>query len=154
MYIYFVTRHESGRIKYCLKNLDLIEYAHRLSIKRFRVFMRDSLSKRPRHKECRIVNFNSSQQPGNHWICYYKDGERRIYVDSLGQITPKEIQNCLNTKKERGKGVIQRNTDIVQHINTHVCGHLFLFVLMSLKRKHLSYQDALNKLNDGYKQGQ
>ena len=95
-------------------------------------------------------NFNTSQQPGSHWVCYYKDGERRIYFDSFGQITPIEIQKYLKTKKERGKGVIQRNTDIVQHINTHVCGHLCLFVLMSLPRKHLCYQDVLNQLNDGY----
>ena len=51
------------------------------------------------------------------------------------------------------KAVIQRNTDIVQHINTHVCGYLCLFVLTSLAREHLSYQDVLNHLNDGYTQG-
>ena len=32
----------------------------------------------------------------------------------------------------RGKGVIQRNTDIVQAANTPVYGHLCLFVLKSL----------------------
>ena len=52
-----------------------------------------------------------------------------------------------------GKAVIQRNTDIVQHIKTHVCSHLCLFVLISLTRKHQSYQDVFNQLNDGYAQG-
>ena len=45
-----------------LTNLDLTEYAHRLGIKYFRgVLMRDALPKKPRHQECGIVNFNTSQ---------------------------------------------------------------------------------------------
>ena len=61
----------------------------------------------------------------------------------------------MKTKGEynSSKQVIQRNTDIVQRVNTHVCGHLCLFVLASLTREHLSFQDVLNKLNDGYTQG-
>ena len=80
---------------------------------------------------------------------------RRIYFDSFGQMTLTEIQKYLKTKKEyeTGKAVIQRITDIVQHVNTHVCEHLCLFVLTSLTRKHQSYQDVLNQLNDGYTQG-
>ena len=137
-----------------LTNLDLIEYAHRLGIKHFwGVFMRDTLPKKPRHQECGIVNSNTSQQPGSHWVCYYKDGDRRIYLESFGQITPKELQKYLKTKKERGVGVIQRNTDIVQRINTYVCGDMCLFVLMALTRRHLSYQEVHNKLKDGYTQG-
>ena len=70
-------------------------------------------------------------------MCYFKDGmKRRIYFDSFGQMTPAEIQKYLKTKKEYETG----NTDIVQHVNTHVCGHQ-------------SYQDVLNQLNDGYTQG-
>ena len=67
-----------------------------------------------------------------------------------------EIQKYLKTKKEfeMGKAVIERNTDIVQHTNTHVCGHLCLFVLRSLTREHQSFQDVLNELttttDDGY----
>ena len=45
-----------------------------------------------------------------------------------------EIQRYLKTGTEfvRGREVIQRNTDIVQAVNTRVCGHLWLFVLKSL----------------------
>ena len=48
--------------------------------------------------------------------------------------------------------MIQRNTDIVQSSNTHVCGHLYLVVLTSLLREQLSYQEVLDALNDGYLQ--
>ena len=66
-----------------------------------------------------------------------------------------DIQNKRkNTREEyrMEKPVIQRNTNIVQHVNTHVCGHLFLFVLGSLTREHQTFQDILNVLNDGYTQ--
>ena len=77
---------------------------------------------------------------------------QRIYFDSFGQVTLDEIQRYLKSDEEyeTGKEVIQRNTDIVQRINTPVCGHLCLFVLTSLTRKHLTFQQVLNILNDGY----
>ena len=45
-----------------------------------------------------------------------------------------EIQRYLKTSIEfvRGREVIQRNTDIVQAVNTRGCGHLCLFQLKSL----------------------
>ena len=140
-----------------LTNLNLYRYAQELKISDFRgVFMCDTLPKIVNQKECGIVNFNTSQQTGSHWVCYFKDGmNQRIYFDSFGQVTLDEIQKYLKTKKEyeTGKAVIQRNTDIVQHINTHVSGHLCLFVLTSLTREHLSFQEILNRLNDGYTRG-
>ena len=139
-----------------LTNVDLIKYAQSLKINTFRgVFMRDNLPQRSHTVECGIVNLNTTREPGSHWVCYFKDGvNQRIYFDSFGQITPIAVQKYLKTKKEfeGGKAVIQRNTDIVQHVNTHVCGHLCLFVLTSLMREHLSFQDVLNQLNYGYTQ--
>ena len=140
-----------------LTNMDLYRYARELNIDYFRgVFMRDTLPRIPHQKECGIVNFNTSEQTGSHWVSYFKDGmNQRIYFDSFGQVILEEIQKYLKTKKEyqTGKAVIQRNTDIVQRINTHVCGHLCLFVLTALTRGHLTFQDVLNQLNDGYTQG-
>ena len=120
------------------------------------VFMRNILPKILHHKECGIVNYNTFYQQGRHWVCYFKDGmNRRIYFDSFGQVTPMEIQKYLKTRGEyeAEKAAIQRNTDIVQHSNTHVCGNLCLFVLTSLTREHQSYQDVLNTSSDGYTQG-
>ena len=138
-----------------LTNVELEVYARKLRIKNFRgVYMRDNLPKTPYQQECGIMNLNTSHQPGSHWVCYYKDNGKRVYFDSFGQVTPIEIQKYLKTKEEyeMKKPVIQRNTDIVQHVNTHVCGHLCLFVLRSLTREHQTFQDVLNELNDGYTQ--
>jgi hypothetical protein len=134
-----------------LTNFDLSEYATQLNIPYFRgVFMRDTLPKSPHKVECGIVNLNTSAQKGSHWVSYYKNGTRRIYFDSFGQITPLEIQNYLKKRRERGVGVILRNTDIVQPINTNICGHLCLFVLKALTSEHWTFQQVLNTLNNGY----
>ena len=134
-----------------LTNIDLSEYATKLNIPHFRnVYMRDTLPNTPHKVECGIVNFNTSMEKGSHWVCYYKNGTLRIYFDSFGQITPMEIQNYLKKRHERGLGVIQRNTDIVQPVNTSICGHLCLFVLKALAGEHWSYQQVINTLNNGY----
>ena len=140
-----------------LTNIDLYKYARELKIDNFRgVFMRNNLPRIAHSKECGIVNFNTSEQSGSHWVCYYKGGmNERIYFDSFGQATLDEVQKYLKTEKEyeMAKEVIQRNTDIVQRVNTHVCGHLCLFVLTSLTREHLTFQQILNILSDGYTRG-
>ena len=134
-----------------LTDKDIYKYAHQLQIPNFRgVFMKDSLPKSPLQRECAIVNFNTSEEPGSHWVAYHKDGNQRIYFDSFGQITLGEVQKYLKTDAEmrEGKQVIQRNTDIVQRINTNVCGHLCLYVIKALQTR--SYQDVLNRLNHGF----
>ena len=58
-----------------LTNVDLQEYARRLGIKHFRgVYMRDTLPEKPTRQECGIVNLNTSDEQGSHWVCYSKDG--------------------------------------------------------------------------------
>ena len=73
-----------------LTNIDLYRYARELKIDNFRgVFMRDILPRIIPHKtECGIVNINTTQQTGSHWVCYFIDGmNQRIYFDSFGQVT-------------------------------------------------------------------
>ena len=139
-----------------LTNFDILYYTNLLKIPHFRgVFMRDELPKVIKPLECGIMNFNTCDQAGSHWVCYIKKGTTRIYFDSFGQITPLEMQKYLKTKLEENKiPVIERNTDIVQGPNTSICGHLCLFVLTSLMREHLTYQEVLKHLNARYLQNE
>ena len=138
-----------------LTNIELVRYARLLKIPDFRgVFMRDTLPQYPLNVEFGIANFNTSNQPGSNWVCYYRNKNERIYFDSYGQITPVEIQRYLKTGSEydRGKEVIQRNTDIVQAASTSVCCHLCLIVLKSLANGE-EFQLILNHMQHyGYPQ--
>ena len=131
-----------------LTNFDIIHLVKHLNIPNFKgVFMRDELPEQPEEKECGIVNFNKSSEPGSHWVAYYKDGNERIYFDSFGCVAPIEIQKYLKTTKEflDSEPVIQRNTDIVQMFNTEVCGQLCIYVLDSLS-KGAKFQDIIDSL--------
>ena len=115
-----------------LTNFELLDYAKQLNIPNFRgVFMRDELPNKPWAIECGIVNFNTSLEPGTHWVAYYKNKKERIAFDSYGQVILAELRDYLKTEKEKNEDVIQRNTDIVQK-KTQICGHLCLYVLKSL----------------------
>ena len=106
-----------------LTNFELSTYAREQEISHFRgVFIRDTLPLYPFNVESGIVNLNTPNQAGSHWVCYYRSKTDRIYFDSYGQITHVEIQRYLKTGIEfdRGKEVIQRNTDIAQAANTSV----------------------------------
>ena len=131
-----------------LTNHDIIRYASEAGIFYFRgVYMRDTLPKSGAlARECGIVNLDSSDGRGTHWVCYHKYGSNRIYFDSFGQVPPIEIQKYLKTKREFD---IQRNSDIVQHINSTNCGQLCLFVLEALGRGS-SFQTILTTLRQQY----
>ena len=136
-----------------LTNYDIWRYARELGISSLRtVCMLDDLPSKAykNNNECGIVNLNKTGEKGSHWVAYWKSGKQRIYFDSFGQITPMEIQKYLKTREEfrLNKNVIQRNTDIVQPINSSICGHLCLFVLKALS-EGWSYQDILNTLRVG-----
>ena len=131
-----------------LSNFDILKIAKYLEIPYFKgVFTRDQLPEKLENKESGIVNFNTSKEPGSHWVAYFRDGNQKIYFDSFGQVIPTEIQKYLKTKEEYQNNlpVIQRNTDIVQEPNTVNCGHLCLYVLDNLS-KGLNFQEIINSL--------
>lgn len=118
-----------------LTDSQILQYANLLSIPHFvGVKMRDELSKSPRKKECGILNFQTHDQGGSHWTCWFKDQNHRYYFDSFAEQPPQELLEYLKTPEERinDSPVIRRSAVIVQHINSNECGALSLFVLKCL----------------------
>ena len=131
-----------------LSNFDIQKIAKHLEIPNFKgVFTRDQLPEKIGNRESGIVNFNTSKEPGSHWVAYFRDASKKIYFDSFGQVIPTEIQKYLKTKDEYRYNlpVIERNTDVVQEPNTVICGHLCLYVLDNLS-KGVNFQDIINTL--------
>ncbi|RZF36184.1 hypothetical protein LSTR_LSTR012808 [Laodelphax striatellus] len=69
-----------------LTDADLYKYACRLKLKHFRgVFMRDALpASGPLKRECGIINLDTSNGAGTHWVCYVKKDGAAIYFDGFG----------------------------------------------------------------------
>ena len=121
-----------------LTNFELYDIAEKLGINLRGVFMRDNLPTEPLENENGIVNLNKVSEGGSHWVCYHKKSNYKVYFDSFGQVILQEVYDYL-------KSPIFRNTDIIQPINTPICGHLCLYVLKSLQNG-MSFRDTLNSL--------
>lgn len=104
----------------------------RENIPNFRgVYMRDTLPKKPLKKECAVVNLDSIQGSGTHWVAYYKNNNLVQYFDSFGNLTPpKELLNYFgpNTK-------LFYNHKRYQKFNAVNCGHLCLDFLEKVHLK-------------------
>ena len=127
-----------------LSNHELIEYIKQLKIKHFRgVFMRDSLPKKPRTKECGIVNLADSLSDGTHWVCYFNnlpsavDPGQNYYFDSYGLPPPLEIVEYLGDNLEYNIYQIQKSDQI--------CGHLCLYFLNRIT-KGMVFNDIIFSL--------
>lgn len=80
--------------------------------------MRDTLPKKPFKKECGVINLDSSENSGTHWVAYAKSYDYVEYFDSYGNLRPpKELIKYIGS-------FIYYNYDNIQRDNTFNCGHL------------------------------
>lgn len=111
--------------KHPLTNVELERYAAYFKIPHFRgVFMRNSLPNRIRTKERGIINLDSDDGMGTHWVAYKKNGSQIVYFDSYGNLPP--TLETLDYFNSNGPCQIQYNYDVYQKFNTVNCGHLCL----------------------------
>ena len=122
-----------------LSHIILLDAARKLRIPNFRgVALRDTLPKRPRKKECGILNLDDTMGSGTHWVAWYKNGSEKYYFDSFGLQPPNELRHYLHSP-------ILYNTEQVQPRDQVFCGHLCLYVLKQLGERR-SLQEIINSL--------
>ena len=110
-----------------LTNFEIEELVKKLEIPNFiGCLMKNELSNNgPKDVESAIVNFETNEMTGSHWVAYRKVGSLKQYFDSYGGPILAEIRDYLGSQ-------IYRSTVQVQDYNTPVCGHLCLYWLKSL----------------------
>lgn len=92
--------------------------------------MRDELPKRPLLKECGIINLDSSQNLGSHWVAYVKFKNYVEYFDSYGNLKPpKEFIKYI------GNHIVNYNYDNQQKNHPYNCGHLCLKFIKKFWKK-------------------
>ena len=87
--------------------------------------MRNSIPKEIKCKECGVVNLDSTEGNGTHWVAYYKNDDECIYFDSFGLDAPIELQQYLGNP-------YRYQTFQLQDAEDSICGHLCLHVLNEL----------------------
>lgn len=79
--------------------------------------MRNELPRRSFQKECGVINLDSSENPGTHWVAYVKLNDYVEYFDSYGNLKPpKEFVKYAGSN-------INYNYTNVQGNNSYKCGH-------------------------------
>ena len=122
-----------------LTNFQLIDGVKKFKIKNFRgVFVKDESPKKPRKKECGIVNSGDSSTGVFHWVCWYKNGDEKYSFDSYAQPALLELVDYL-------KSLVFFNSERVQFGDTSYCGHLCLYVLKKLQEGY-DFQSVVNSL--------
>lgn len=94
--------------------------------------MRDELPSKPKKNECAILNLDSSDNPGTHWVAYVKQHDYCEYFNSFGNLKPPlELIHYLRPM------TINYNYVQYQSYGTTNCGHLCLKFLRNYWKKHL-----------------
>lgn len=111
-----------------LSNIDLINYSKLLEIKIRGVFMLDTLPDRIFCNERGIVNLDSIEGEGSHWVAYNKQKQNIYYFDAIGGLQPPlSLVKYFKTQSPHVK--IYYNLDRLQKVDSYVCGHLCLLFL-------------------------
>ena len=89
------------------------------------IFSRDNLPKKTNIRECGILNLDSADGKGTHWVAWYKNKGTKYYFDSYGIQPPEEMHKYL-------KSPILYNSIQIQELGDYICGHLCIYVLEEL----------------------
>lgn len=110
-----------------LTNFELIRYVKKFKIPYFRgVFKKDQLPANMKTRECGIVNLDSEDGEGTHWVAYKRNFDQIFYFDSYGNLPPPlELIEYFKGAKD-----IFYNYDTFQKGNQIICGHLCLRFLL------------------------
>lgn len=103
--------------------------------------MRDMLPNNVNKFECGIINLDTFDGNGTHWVCYYKKDNIKYYFDSYGNANPP-----VELIKYLGKDNIFYNDSQIQfYDDPPICGHLCVFILSELN-KNKKFTNIINKL--------
>ena len=129
-----------------MKPLSNIDISQKLKyIPHFRgVYTRDILPKRILKLECGVINTDTINGNGKHWVCYYNDPKSKYieFLDSFGLSPSKEILNYLETS---GKDILY-NSSQLQANNSIKCGYYCVYFIKE-RNKGKSMYDILYSFN-------
>lgn len=126
-----------------LTNIDITNYAR--GINDFRgVFSRDNLPEKAELRGSYIINLDSQDGSGTHWVACHVNRNEKYYFDSFGLPPPEEIISFLNGKPRAVGDLdfssrdpivhdsIVYSTSQIQGMTEAICGHLCLMILYRL----------------------
>lgn len=103
------------------------------------VYPRDKLPKIDKIPSALIVNTDTSDKPGEHWIAIFVSEKETIYFDSFG--LPPYHEDILNFLQNT-PGEISFNTVTLQSASADTCGQ-YCVLFVKMKCRGYTYEDLL-----------
>jgi hypothetical protein len=88
--------------------------------------MGEQLQQKRTTNEAGVLNFDTSENAGTLWTCYWERGNEKYVSDSFGGVPHKSLFNYLDGKN------LNYDEERMQHFDTVVCGQVCLAVLKML----------------------
>lgn len=117
-----------------LSNFDIIDYYK--GDNRFGgVFSRDNLPKKI-EKKSYVVNMDTEDQSGTHWVCVHNLTDKCIYFDSFGIDPPPLIIDFMKTSDKQ----LMNNDKRIQDLKSIACGYFCIYIIdqLNLGRSYIS----------------
>jgi hypothetical protein len=119
------------RFNYPISNFDILTFMKQKKIPFNDVIMRDEFYNLPYGNY--IINLDSSDNNGTHWVAYIYRKDTSLYFDSFGIIPPSEIIDYSKSNK------ILYNNFIIQEKYSVLCGWYCIdFINFMMKSKTLN----------------
>ena len=112
-----------------------------MGIKYFRsIYSRDRLPDHIRKKEYGIINLDSIEGQGTHWVCYRNIDKQMVeYFDPFGLIMPHKFITTLQNLEKK----VIFSQDEIQNRDTVLCGYWCLYYLIE-RQKGKSILDTIH----------
>lgn len=89
-------------------------------------FPSDALRLPGKYPSAAVVNLDTSDEPGSHWVAIYMKSPSSVYYfDSYGMHPVENVESILQNFPHRTV-----NDCLVQSVNSSVCGHYCIFFLV------------------------
>ena len=97
---------------------------------------------------CVVMNCDSHNGPGSHWIAWFVTASTIFFFDSMGRSPrdhslPKEFGLFIKNKKQK----VLYNHKVVEGIFSRSCGHFCIYVLWHLCRGN-KWKNILNRFDN------
>ena len=125
-------------------DVELKDICKKLKIQLHGVFMKDELPPTLKNGNY-IMNLDSSDGTGTHWVCMHKKGNQIAYFDSFGTQPPKEATMIMKKNK---KTMTYYSDKIVQDSKSNICGFYCILFLLHFKLSDGSVHDKFVKFHD------
>lgn len=115
-------------------NIELQDIANRLGIPLNGILMKDELNTKNVKDGCYIINLESSDMNGSHWLGLFKNKQKYYYCDSFGMPPPQTLIDNLRINPNN----LFFNERQIQDIKSKRCGFYSLYFLYCMQNKNIN----------------